>query len=185
MGVAVFRSLPSSAAVRGFLDRVVGKAATAPKYVITDQGQQFVAVAFRRWCRRHGIRQRFGAVGKYGSIAVVERLIRTMKNECTRRILVPLRLAAFQRELSIFADWYDNERPQETLRSRTPDEVYFGLRPACRMPRFEPRRRWPRPSPCTSPRVLVRGSPGVVIELDVRRHLRRKHLPVVQLHRAA
>ncbi len=185
MGVIAFRQQPSSAAVRAFLDRVVRNARTAPKYIITDQGRQFIAVAFRRWCRRHGIGQRFGAVGRYGSIAVIERFIRTMKAEGTRRILVPLRLAAFQRELAVFTRWYDCERPHEALGTRTPDEVYFGRRPACRLPRFEPRPRWPRPSPCARPNVLVRGSPGVVIELKVRHHAGRKHLPVVGLRRPA
>jgi len=36
-----------------------------------------------------GIRQRFGAVKKHGSLSVVERLIRTIKNECTRKLIVP------------------------------------------------------------------------------------------------
>lgn len=185
MGVIAFRQQPSSAAIRAFLDRVGRKAGAAPNYIITDQGRQFVAVGFRRWCRRQGVGQRFGAVGKYGSIAVIERFIRTMKAEGTLRILVPWRLAACQRELSIFAAWYNHERPHDTLGARTPDEVYFGHTPACRMPRFEPRPRWPRPSPCARPIVLVRGSPGVVVELDVRSHAGRKHLPVVGLRRAA
>ena len=58
---------------------------------------------FRRWCRRHGIRPRFGAVGQHGSIAVVERLILTLKESCTRLLtLVPLRREHFRRELSLF-----------------------------------------------------------------------------------
>jgi putative transposase len=185
MGVAVFRSRPTSAAVRAFLDRVIRVAGTAPRYLITDRGVQFIAAAFLRWCRRRRIGQRFGAVGKYGSIAVVERVIRTMKTECTRRILVPLGLTAIQRELSIFASWYNGERAHDTLGARTPDEMYFGLRPACRMPRFEPRPRWPRRSPCAGPCALIRGRPGVVVELDVSRSCGRKHLPVIGLRRAA
>ena len=154
-------------------------------FAITDQGRQFVAVRFRRWCRRHGIRQRFGAIGKYGSIAVVERFIRTMKNECTRTILVPLRLAAFQQEISIFAEWYNGDRPHETLSGRTPDEIYFGRRPAFLLPRFEPRARWPRRSPCARPRVLIRGSPGSRFVLCVGYRAGRKHLPFVSLKRVA
>ena len=83
MGVAAFKRPPSSAAVRSFLDRTFRDVGAMPKYLVTDHGKQFAAKAFARWCRRHGIRQRFGAIGKYGRLAVVERFIRTIKSECT------------------------------------------------------------------------------------------------------
>ena len=51
---------------------------------------QFIEKGFRRWCHRHGIQHRFGAAGKYGSLAVVERWIRTAKVECTRGLMVVL-----------------------------------------------------------------------------------------------
>ena len=57
-----------------------------PRDLVTDQGRQFVANDFRRWCRRRDIRQRFGAIGRHGSLAVIERCIQTLKNECTRRL---------------------------------------------------------------------------------------------------
>ena len=185
MGVGVFKRPPSSAAVRSFLERVFREAGAVPRYLITDHGAQFVAKAFARWCRRHGVRQRFGAIGKYGSLAVVERFIRTIKTECTRRILVPYRLAEFQRELSFFVRWYNGERPHGFLEARTPDEVNFGRRAACRAPRFEPRARWPRRSPCAGPQTLVRGRPGVTVKLALSHRAGRKHLPVVGLRRAA
>ena len=185
MGVSVFMSQPSSAAIRSFLDKTIRRHRASPEHLITDHGRQFTAKTFARWCRRHGIRRRFGAVGKYGSIAVVERFIRTLKSECTRRILVPYRLADFQRELSWFLAWYNAERPHSGLGARTPDEVYFERRPACRAPRFEPRPQWPRNSPCARPNALIRGRPGVQLELDVRFRHGRKHLPVVELRRAA
>lgn len=53
--------------------------------MITDHGPQFKAGAFDAWCRRHGIQQRLGAIGKYGSLPVIERYIRSLKNECTRQ----------------------------------------------------------------------------------------------------
>ena len=90
----------------------------------------------RRWCRRRGIRQRFGAVGKYGSIAVVERLIRTIKNECTRRLLIPYERHVFRRELALYVDWFNCHRPHEVLDGATPEEVYRDVIPACRAPRF-------------------------------------------------
>jgi len=103
MGFAVFDQQPNSVAVRTFLGRAIGKAGAAPRHLITDQGKQFRDKAFGKWCRRRGIRQRFGAVGKYGSIAVVERFIRTLKSECTRRLLVPYERNALHRELAAAA----------------------------------------------------------------------------------
>jgi hypothetical protein len=186
MGVAVFPKQPTSKMVQRFLDRVIGDAGIAPDHIITDKGKQFVAKTFRRWCRRGRIRQRFGAVGKRGSIAIVERLIRTLKTECTRRLLViPFRQAAIEKELMHWREWHNADRPHEALGCRAPDEVYFSLRPACRSPRFEPRTAWPRRSPCAGPHALIRGHPGVTVELAVSFRDGRQHLPVVTLNRAA
>ena len=80
MGFAVFDQQPTSVAVRTFLGRAIQRTGATPKHLITDQGKQFRDKSFGRWCRRRGICQRFGAVGKYGSIAIVERLIRSVKN---------------------------------------------------------------------------------------------------------
>lgn len=185
MGVSAFKSQPSAADVDGFLAKAIRRTGARPEHLITDHGEQFVAGSFREWCRRRRIRQRFGAIGKYGSIAIVERVIRTVKAEGIRWILVTFDLDAFQRDLSIFSLWYNAERSHNTLASRTPDEVYFGKRPACLAPRWEPRPRWPRRSPCAAPRVSIRGRPGVVLELRVESFSGRKHLPVVTLRRAA
>jgi transposase InsO family protein len=186
MGIAVFESMPSSLEIRQFLGRAIHAAGTPPKHLIADHGKQFTADAFRKWCDRRGIRQRFGAVGKYGSIAVVERFIRTLKTECTRRLLlIPYQRTALRRELSLYVDWYNGYRPHDTLDAATPDEIYFGKRPACREPRFEPRKRWPRGSPCARPRAAVRGRRGDRLELEVRYLAGRRHLPIFTLKRAA
>ena len=91
----------------------------------------------------------------------------------------------FQQELSAIADWYNGSRPHSWLGGKTPDEVYFGRRPAGRLPRFEPRPNWPRPSPCARPQVLVKGQPGARLELILDFPGRRRHLPRVTLIRAA
>ena len=65
------------------------------------------------------------------------------------------------------------------------EEVYFHRRPACRSPRYEPRARWPRRAPCAGPHALIRGRPGVRVDLDVRYISDRKHLPVVAIRNAA
>ena len=66
-----------------------------------------------------------------------------------------------------------------------PDEMYFACRPANRRPRYEPRPGWSRPSECAIPQTLIRGTPGVRVEIQLTFHGGRKHLPVVVLRPAA
>jgi putative transposase len=186
LGFAVFKQQPTSKQVRQFLGRVIAKVGAAPKHLITDSGVQFTCSDFKRWCKRRGIRHRKGAVGQTGSIAIIERFFRTLKDGCTRSLLVvPLAKRSLQRELHLFCAWYNQDRPHVTLQGATPDEVYFKHRPACRAPRFEPRAAWPRGSPCAGPQTLVKGQPGVVLQMDVNFVARRRHLPRVTLRRAA
>ena len=187
MGFALFKEPPTSEALRRFLGRVIRRAGATPRLLITDQGSQFTDAGFRQWCRRRGIRQRFGAVGKYGSIAVIERLMRTIKTECTRRLmLVPFQQPRFRDELSLYVNWYNVHRPHEGLgRSLTPEEMYRSLPPAALAPRYETRRRWPRGSPCAAPQARVCGRRGVRLEMTVEYLSGRKHLPVVTLQPAA
>jgi putative transposase len=185
MGFAVFKKDPDSREVRTFLGRIIHQGRATPKYLICDRGKQFWCQGFKAWCQRKKIRPRFGAVGRHGSIAVVERFIQTVKNESTRRIMVSLRGAKFQQELSWYLVWYNQHRPHTTLAGRTPNEVYFQEPPANRRPRFEPRASWPRSARCALPQVLVKGQPGARIELEVACHHGRKDLPGVTVRRAA
>ena len=185
VGFAVFQQQPTSSAVRTFLGRAMRQARSAPRVLITDHGSQFTDKRFGRWCRRRGIRRRFGAVGKHGSLSVIERLIRSIKNECTRRLLVPYDRMELRQELSLFVDWYNGHRPHSTFEARTPDEVYFDLPPGCQAPRIEPRLRWPRGSPCAGPQAPVRGRCGRRFGLRVSYLAGRKHLPTVELKKAA
>jgi putative transposase len=186
IGSAHFKKEPAACDMTTFLGRVCRHIKRWPAHLITDHGAQFTAETFGGWCRRHGIQQRFGAIGKYGSLAVIERFIRSMKNECTRLLpIVPLARVAFGRELDQYVAWYNAERPHSRFGARTPDEVYLGSFPACRRPRFETRERWPRRSTCAAPHALIRGRPGAVLELSVEHRGGRKHLPVVSLRRVA
>jgi putative transposase len=185
LGFEIFDNQPKSRAVRDFFSRLTRRGEGKPRHLITDQGTQFTDEGFRRWCRRRKIRQRFGAVGKYGSISVIERIIRTMKNEGTRKILIPFTQSGFRRELSFFVDWYNTHRPHSAMKARTPDEVYNNLRPASLAPRWEPRRKWPRGSPCAAPVAPVKGRRGRQLEMQVSYFSGRRHLPLVELSRAA
>jgi transposase InsO family protein len=185
MGVAVFRKQPDSRQVRGFLAKTMREHKAKPKYIICDKGTQFWCKPFKRWCRRRKIRPRFGAVGQYGSIAVIERFIRTLKSEGLRRLLVPLNLREMRAEVAAIVGWYNTCRPHTYLGGRTPDERYRRVASACRRPRWEPRPRWPVGSRCASPPAKVRGEPGVRLQVVVDYHQGRKYLPIVTLKRVA
>ena len=108
-----------------------------------------------------------------------------MKDEFTRRLLLPLRPAAMLSQLKSYAIWFNEHRPHMSLAGRTPNEVYLAKHPANRYPRLEPREHWPRASRCASPNVPIRGQPGVRLELVVSHHAGNKNLPVVALKQVA
>jgi putative transposase len=185
VGFAVFFGSPTAQEVQRFLDLTVSRAGRPPKYIVADKGKQFWCTSFKRWCRRRAIGPRFGAVGKHGSIAIVERFIRSMKSECTFRILVPLRLETIRCELSLYAVWYNQHRPHQALGGRTPWEVYAGLQPANAEPRFESRANWPTDGPCASPQTAILGKRGTKLALVVGYLEGKPHLPVVEFREAA
>jgi hypothetical protein len=123
-------------------------------------------------------------VGHCGSIAVIERFVRTVKEECTRRITVPLRRADMREELTCHWDWYNEHRPHEYLNGRTPNEAYQDRVAANLALRVEPRAAWPVTASCASPHVPIRGASSHVLRLVVEYHAGRKHLPVIKLSAA-
>jgi len=183
MGVAVFKKQPTSIQVRTFLGRLYAKG--KPKYIICDKGSQFWCDGFKAWCKRKGIEPRFGALDKCGSIAVVERFIRTLKDECTRRVIIPLRRSDMRRELTLHLDWYNDHRPHEFLAGRTPNEVYHDRPAANEMDRVEVRPHWPSGASCAAPIAAIDGDPGQKVVLVVSYHAGRKHLPVIKLRQVA
>ena len=92
---------------------------------MTDQGPQFQS-EYRDWCRRNEVRPRFGAVGKKGSIAVIERFILSLKSEFLWKIFVPASQTRTSVLLAAYQLWYNEHRPNDALGGRTPAEVRDG-----------------------------------------------------------
>jgi transposase InsO family protein len=160
-------------------------AGRAPRYLISDQGCQFQS-DYLDCCQSHDIRPRFGAIGKSGSIAMLERFWSTLKREGLRKILLPYSLDQMREDLRVYCLWYNGMRPHSALRGATPDEAYFGVTPARDGPRFETRKRFPlRTKPSTHAPKAVRGKRGVVLELVTAHFEGRPHLPVIELRRVA
>jgi transposase InsO family protein len=51
----------------------------SPKHFVSDQGSQFTSGSFCTKLTSLGIKQRFGAIGQAGSIAIIEPFWRTVK----------------------------------------------------------------------------------------------------------
>ncbi len=107
-----------------------------PRHLISDRGVQFTAKIFRRRLRRHGIRPRFGAVGRSGSIALIERFWRTIKEAVRVRRRPPLSAVTLEARLHVTLAWYTTVRPHSALDCATPGERYQGRlrKPPARSP---------------------------------------------------
>lgn len=177
--VRCFRSNPSAQQVTDTLDIAIAAERATPKYIISDKGSQF-REEYLDWCHARGVKPRFGAIGRHGSIAVVERFIRTIKQECVRRIVVPLATATFEQELLTYVRWYNEHRPHRTLHGKTPNEIHDARSPASERPCIETRDRPTGESPSTAASHKVAGLRLIVMHFED-----RKHLPVIELARAA
>jgi transposase InsO family protein len=101
-----------------------------PRHFVSDRGVQFRSRAFRRAIERLGVSHRFGALGRSGSIALVERFWRTVKELLGIPIWRPLLREDLERRLASCLAYYCLHRPHSSLRGATPIEVYLGLTPA-------------------------------------------------------
>jgi putative transposase len=174
VGFAVFNNQPDSLQIRSFLGRTIHTGGQSPKYIISDKGSQFWHATpklkreggckgYKRWCRRRKIQHRFGAIGKYGSIAIVERMIRSLKSECTRKIIIPLSQSNMRFELGLYFAWYNEFRPHQGIGGKIPMELFTGI--SRNAPQYDPRK--------------------TKLNLHVAYLHERPHLPIISLERAA
>lgn len=127
MGRAAFDRQPTSEAARHFLGRTIAEAQETPKYLVCDCGVQFDCLGFREWCKREGIKPpRYGAIGKHGSIAVVERCILTVKTLLACLPLVPYRREAFKRSWMPLSRSATNTAHMNTSAERRPAKSTSG-----------------------------------------------------------
>ena len=81
---------------------------------------------FAELLTRWNVKQRFGAVGKHGSIAVTERVIRTLKHEWLKRVPVIKGLDHLEALLADFACYYNGWRPHMALGGAVPELIHAG-----------------------------------------------------------
>ncbi len=100
-----------------------------PRHSVSDQGAQFTSRAFKRALVRLGVRHRYGAIGRSGSIAIIERFFRALKTIARLRSKPPLLRGDLERRLSLAFDYYAWLRPHQGLAGATPVEVYRRKKP--------------------------------------------------------
>ena len=101
-----------------------------PRHFISDQGSQFTSLFVREVLAHLGIKQRFGAIGKTGSIAIIERFWRTMKEMLLLKGRPPLSIHDLWSRVEVGLVYYALWKPHQGLSGATPAEMYYGRRPA-------------------------------------------------------
>lgn len=95
-----------------------------PEIFNTDQGAQFTSEGFTGVLKNHHIQISMDGKGCYRDNIFVERLWRTVKYEhlYTKEFN---NLKEVRKSLSIWFEWYNQERFHQSLDNLTPDEVYY------------------------------------------------------------
>ena len=101
----VYSKAPTGAEIAA-LFRSACKPLGPPAYFISDHGVQFTSDAFERALERKGVKHRFGAVGHSGSIAVIERFWRTVKELLGVRFWKPLLAEDLEKRLAVVLLFY-------------------------------------------------------------------------------
>ena len=97
----------------------------APEIFNTDQGAQYTGKAFTDELKAHGVQISMDGKGRFMDNIFIERLWRSLKYEeiylkeySTVKELI--------QELKKYFEFYNYERPHQSLNKQTPAEVYFG-----------------------------------------------------------
>jgi transposase InsO family protein len=86
-----------------------------PRYFVSDQGSQFKAGIFRAALHDLGIQQRYGALYKHGSIALIERFFKTLKGDLGLPRWKPWSLGELEQRLQLAFLRYSYHRPHTAL----------------------------------------------------------------------
>jgi putative transposase len=89
----------------------------------SDNGLVFTSEHYTRLVRSYGLKQEFITPHCPQQNGMVERLIRTVKEQCTHRH----RFESLQNAMRVLSDWiqfYNHRRPHQSLGMRTPAEAY-------------------------------------------------------------
>lgn len=100
-----------------------------PEIFNTDQGSQFTGRAFTTVLKDNGIKISMDGKGRWVDNVFIERLWRSVKYEDVY-LKEYSTVLALRQGLSVYFQFYNDERPHDSLEKCTPSEFYNGLRVA-------------------------------------------------------
>jgi putative transposase len=98
----------------------------APRIFNTDQGSQYTSDAFTGALLKEGIKISMDGKGRATDNAFIERLWRSVKQQCIYRHS-PTDGVELRRLLVEYFTYYNHRRPHQNLDGLTPAHLYFGL----------------------------------------------------------
>jgi transposase InsO family protein len=119
---------PNAGWIREALENAIDKHGS-PKHIISDQDKVFTGGVFEGLLDTYHIKQRLGAIGKHGSISVTERVIKTLKYEWLKRVVMIKDFEHLVKLCDEFENWYNTWRPHMALDGFCPDDVYYNRKP--------------------------------------------------------
>jgi len=119
---------PNAGWINNALESAIEKYGS-PKHIISDQGGVFIGEVFAELLGKYYIKPRLGAIGKHGSIAVTERVNKTLRYEWLKRVALIKGIDHLTDLCKEFEVWYNGWRPHMTLDGIRPDDVYCNNRP--------------------------------------------------------
>jgi transposase InsO family protein len=130
----IFDTEPSAEEMSSILDLAVERARRfhpelSLRHFVTDKGACFTAAEFQATVARHGMKARFGAVGRHGSIAFIERLWRGLKDLLQLRLDRRLLPEDLEPRIGLGLFYYSVLKPHQGLGGATPAEIYFQREP--------------------------------------------------------
>ena len=128
----VMAAVPLEGANAGWINNALERAIKKygqPKHIISDQAGVFIGDVFAELLDAYEILHRFGAIGKHGSIAVTERINKTLKYEWLKRVAIIKGIDHLTELCKEFEVWYNHWRPHMTLDGFRPDDVYYNNKP--------------------------------------------------------
>jgi putative transposase len=124
LAIEVGRSLPAEK-VAATLERVIGERGTAPAYLRSDNGPEFLAQGLQGCLQRAGVQTAYIEKGKPWQNGYAESFHSRFRDEFLNGEVF-LSIVDARVRVGVWRRWYNEERPHSSLEYQTPQEFAAG-----------------------------------------------------------